>query len=768
MTDVEGRIRITAKDESAPAFSALSKRMEALHKIGQRLAARTGLPQISEGLRGMTEHLRQVHERIAPVIEGLAALSGITVVAGIGGVAEAIRSTAENMERLGRTSKQLDVAAQTLDRVDAVAEKLGVNSDVMNGALREAGKNWEMIRHHVGRLPEQLARLDPQLLGAIRGAGSASKAYVVMLDYIEKQQPAMRTALEQKMFGTDAIDPVLQFGGANFHRALEEAGKDRGDVTSAMLDSASQLMDASWRMQNSFTGLGRVIEDRVAPPLTKMMNGLADYLTANRDFIGDKIGTGITALGTALQNFDWKGMGRDLADIARAMNSVVDGLKWLSEHDPSPLAARAGRASGDFLGTSRFGPWLYDKLGYDSGTGTANADGKGDLGRASISAPGIAHAYRGMGTGGRRASLLGRLNDWFSGPEVPPFAKGDLPAGLKFHAAGGPIARGGWSVVGERGPEMVNWGASGGVMSNLNSMSFTTALRVAFEQLPSVLTDLTRVLAQFADKMTRNTPNLPGAGGGAGGYGGGGNGGGSGPADYGASSASFPDRSHGDQRLGALAGSYRLPPGKLTALPNAGNMSNAVGVYNMMRRIGIGRDAAVGAMAGVMGESGHGMSANPPGWNDGGTSGGMAQWHAGRFAGLKRFADGMHKAWTDPSVQIAWMEKELTTGKYANVLAALKRAHSAQEATAIWTRFYEAPLVDNSGARMGNIPYAVRAANIADQQAQKVDIGKGEMTIHLVPNGHQVSRISSNASGNFNQTVAIDTTGIRRFNRGMN
>lgn len=110
---------------------------------------------------------------------------------------------------------------------------------------------------------------------------------------------------------------------------------------------------------------------------------------------------------------------------------------------------------------------------------------------------------------------------------------------------------------------------------------------------------------------------------------------------------------------------------------------------------GVSTIAALGIMGNLGGESAYDPTAYNPNDN-GGPSGGLAQWHDtdfngnGRFSALKRFAEGRGTDWTDRKTQLDFLLYELNTG-YKDVLDRLNSATSIEEATRIFVEGFEKP-----------------------------------------------------------------------------
>lgn len=112
----------------------------------------------------------------------------------------------------------------------------------------------------------------------------------------------------------------------------------------------------------------------------------------------------------------------------------------------------------------------------------------------------------------------------------------------------------------------------------------------------------------------------------------------------------------------------------------------------------LGFNGACGAVGNMMAESRLNPSVSAMDTNKK-MSGGLCQWNGPRFAALKAMASQQGKSWTNAGVQIAFLEKELSTG-YKSTLSACRNASSAEAASVAWGQGFEkfAGYKDKGGA----------------------------------------------------------------------
>lgn len=114
-------------------------------------------------------------------------------------------------------------------------------------------------------------------------------------------------------------------------------------------------------------------------------------------------------------------------------------------------------------------------------------------------------------------------------------------------------------------------------------------------------------------------------------------------------------------------------------------------LMNELTSRGVRPEVAAGAVGSLMGESGKGL--NPRAYNpndNGGPSGGIAQWHNERLLDLYKFAGANDINKIPLETQVKFLGHELD-GKYNNVLEGLKTGRTVADGVNIWTRSYEKP-----------------------------------------------------------------------------
>lgn len=192
------------------------------------------------------------------------------------------------------------------------------------------------------------------------------------------------------------------------------------------------------------------------------------------------------------------------------------------------------------------------------------------------------------------------------------------------------------------------------------------------------------------------------------------------------------------------------------------------GVEDMTKYLidnGVSTVAALGIMGNLGGESAYDPTAYNPNDN-GGPSGGLAQWHDtdfngnGRFSALKRFAEARGTDWTDRKTQLDFLLYELKTG-YKDVLDAMNNASSVEEAVEIFLRGFEKP-ENPEGVLQERInnAYAVKDRYLGSAH-NYTDTNKSSGPLHLNNNKLEVDDFYTPPKEDYNQY--FEKTGFSSF-----
>ena len=122
-----------------------------------------------------------------------------------------------------------------------------------------------------------------------------------------------------------------------------------------------------------------------------------------------------------------------------------------------------------------------------------------------------------------------------------------------------------------------------------------------------------------------------------------------------------------------------------------GHIDTKKAVWNyLVNDLEMNRAGAAGVMGNIEQESHFDTGAYNPDDVDGNPSGGLVQWHAGRFTNLKNYAASIGKDWSDVDSQVGYLGQELN-GPYSHVYDDMRDAPTVNSAVDTWVRHFEIP-----------------------------------------------------------------------------
>ncbi|HEV7368546.1 phage tail tape measure protein [Arenibaculum sp.] len=225
-------------------------------------------------------------------------LAGLKFNPGSAELGKFVQGFASRGAGIARTAAALGVGAETLQELRFAAERAGVPADRLDAALgaltphlRAAAESGSGafadlgidLRDAEGGM-RPVAELLPELADALAGSGDA----------------ASRAELAVKLFGDQAAGPlanVLGGGRAGLEAMAAEARKV-GFVTEEGARNALAFTQAQQRLKGAVDGVSMAVGAGLAPLLTPVMAGLADWISQNQELVAG-LATVATALGTA-------------------------------------------------------------------------------------------------------------------------------------------------------------------------------------------------------------------------------------------------------------------------------------------------------------------------------------------------------------------------------------------------------------------------------------------------------------------------------------
>jgi hypothetical protein len=316
--------RISAIDNASKVAGkvrgALARVTDPVGRLTQRLAG-TGklgaaaLGKVDAGLRTVAQTARSVSDRIASIVPGMAALTGLAGTAGIGALAERWGSLGFNLQR---TSRQLGMSTQSLQAWHYAAQRAGVTAEQFDQSMVSSQNT---IREAAfGANPQAmmlLNRLGVQISRTKDGQIDYQRTQADILTALGKvKNPAgQRTAADA--LGMGALLPMIQRGTYKTDR--QQAIANGYAPSEDAIQRAAAFRDRITDLTSGASALANTIGDKLVPVLTPMIEKLSTWLSENRVDIANRLADAVAKFTSWITSVDWDGW-------YKRVNGIVDAF----------------------------------------------------------------------------------------------------------------------------------------------------------------------------------------------------------------------------------------------------------------------------------------------------------------------------------------------------------------------------------------------------------------------------------------------------------
>lgn len=289
----------------------LGKLTRGLVDTGRR--GTVALARVETGIRSIATVARTASDRIASIVPGLAAVTGLLSVAGVGALADRWANFGFSLQN---TSRQLGISARSLQAWHYAAKRAGVT---------DAAFDQSMLSSQ-GTIRSAAFGADPQAMMLMNRLGvNISRTKSGDIDY-QKTQQDLLTALSRiknpagqrtaaDALGLGALLPMIQRGTFNADRRRNLANSYAPSPEA--LKRAQDFHDSMVDMGNSVSSLSNMIGDSLVPVLRPMVEQFTRWLDAHRVDIANRLTDTVQKFTNWITSVDW-------GEIYQKVNSVVD------------------------------------------------------------------------------------------------------------------------------------------------------------------------------------------------------------------------------------------------------------------------------------------------------------------------------------------------------------------------------------------------------------------------------------------------------------
>jgi hypothetical protein len=343
---------ITAQDDVSAKFDKIKKRVDGLTKTVDKTQKSFGSLALRD-LSGLTKHVGSLAGAAGALGVGLlAAVPALAVITGAGTLAGAARLEsiwADWGTQLLFTAQNIGLTATNLQTLQGAATLAGSSASSLSSGMEQLGQNlWDASG---GRAPQVVAALQMMHIGWQNMDRSAKSTAVVLpqiADYIKGlHDPFAQAAIATDLFGAAGMNmlPFLRLGARGIAEYNAEAAA-YGVTSASGAQAANQLRMSEAKLTLAVTGLGLTIAQNVAPVLIPMIDHMAAWVAANRQWIAGDMTGAVRGFGQAIDAINWKDVDKLFSLVAHPISSIDAGGQAVMKFGKWELGRLGGQIDG--------------------------------------------------------------------------------------------------------------------------------------------------------------------------------------------------------------------------------------------------------------------------------------------------------------------------------------------------------------------------------------------------------------------------------------
>lgn len=399
------KVTISAVDRASRTLERINARIAAVQAPVRRLESsfrrfdgvtgfrgiRAGMGRVSDASLGMVQSM----SKIVPV---LGSITGAASLAGIYRLASAWAQAGTNVRIAARN---MGLAPSRLMAMQNAARLAGGSGEAMGEALQNLSQTkWEALHGYAPEAATQFKALGISL-EELKNASPDQMFERITKRLRQIRDPAARVIAATKMFGGAAqgLMPILQQSEAQFQSYLREAARF-GLLNQRGIEAAARLQHALTELSEAVEGFGNSLAQSVEPALRPVIEHMADWIAANREWIAQDITSYVRQFVTWLRDGGWGKIKTDIGLLYGEIIRVVDGLGgWKNAGRDALIAMAALYAAPVLAGLGGLAASIlsvasaYRALQVASAGKSAVGRGAGVMGRAGLAGAVALGAY---------------------------------------------------------------------------------------------------------------------------------------------------------------------------------------------------------------------------------------------------------------------------------------------------------------------------------------------------------------------------------------
>lgn len=331
MANAGVKVTLTAQDRVSQTIERINARITHMQAPVRRVqaafgrfASLSGLSRLNNGIVGVGRSAVGAFQSLGQIVPVLGTLTGAASVAGVYRLASAWAQAGTDLRT---TSRTMGMAPQRLQAMQNAAQLAGGSAESMTGALQQLSQtSWAALHNQdpgavaqfkaIGIHAEDLQRLSPDKL-FLRVAASLRQI----------RSPAAQAVAAATLFGGAAqgLMPIFQQTNEEFENNIRLAER-YGLFNKKGVDAADRLRKAQWQLGLAVRGFGNSLAESLEPAIRPVIEGMADWIAANRQWIAQDITSYVRQFITWLRAGGWDRIRGDIVGVYHAITNVVDRL----------------------------------------------------------------------------------------------------------------------------------------------------------------------------------------------------------------------------------------------------------------------------------------------------------------------------------------------------------------------------------------------------------------------------------------------------------
>ncbi|MBB2196556.1 phage tail protein [Gluconacetobacter sp. 1c LMG 22058] len=355
MANVGAKVTISAVDRVSSVVDRINGRLDRMRAPVDRMrasfgrfASLSGLSQLNNGMVRVSRSALGAFRTMGQIVP---VLGTITSAASVAGLYRLSSAWARFGTDLRTASRAMGMEPQRLQAMRNAAQLAGGSGDAMGEALQQlSSTRWEAAN---GFAPEAAAQF--QKLGI-----SLQELQTIAPDKMfervakrirETRDPAARTIAAVQIFGAAAqgLMPIFQQTERQYQANIRLAER-YGVMNERGADAAANLQRSMTGLGLAAEGFGNSLAEAVEPALRPIIDGMAEWISANRTWISQDIAGYVGRFMAWLRNGGWQEIKGHIRDVYGEIKHVVDQLGGWQKAGRDALIVMAALYAAPVLG----------------------------------------------------------------------------------------------------------------------------------------------------------------------------------------------------------------------------------------------------------------------------------------------------------------------------------------------------------------------------------------------------------------------------------